>query len=80
MKNDTKLRDGYRVVGPTILHLDPVFKVMHCWCFPTEEEASVFARKMCLENNDEYDVMKYIGSWRPSELPVEFVKAKEEMK
>lgn len=71
---DTKLRSGYRVVGPNTADYR-----QSTWYMPTLEEAKRFANHIAAEVDAEYDILKYVGSVRQVPLPprpIEWVEAK----
>ena len=65
-----KIRSGYRIFGRTLTGES------HCWYAPSLKMANDLAKGMCNDLGGEYDVMKYIGSWRRKQLPAEFIKTK----
>lgn len=69
----SKVRSGFRVVGMTLSYPP----VLHCWAAPTREHADKFASFMASKTGEEYDVLEYVGSWRRTALPVEFMPAKK---
>ena len=70
---DSKIRSGYRVIGANTA--DGRLSV---WYYPTEEDASSFAKFLAETTGLEVDVVKYIGSWKRQEIPVEYIKSKED--
>lgn len=65
---DCKIRTGYRVYGTTSLG------EKHLWCYGNLESAMDFARHLA-QQGQEVDILKYVGSVRPKELPTEFIQA-----
>lgn len=67
-----KIRSGFRVISNNMSdgHL-------HCWYFPTLDEANNFAKGLSEESGREADVLKYLGSWRRAQPPIEFVPSED---
>ncbi len=63
-----KIRSGFRVFGHTSTG------EFHGWYFPTLEEANSFAKLMAADLGFEYDVLKYVGTWKRTAAPTEFIK------
>ena len=72
MKEDCKIRSGYRVIGHNTAD-----GRLSDWYFPTLEDANNFAKQLAQETGKEADVTKYLGSWRRAKPPIEFVKAED---
>ena len=71
MEGDTKIRSGYRVVGFS------TGGFLNVWYYPTLDNANSFAKFLAEETGREVDVMKYIGSWKRQDVPVDFIPAEE---
>jgi hypothetical protein len=69
-KDDCKIRSGYRVVGSNTADGS-----LHDWYAGTLEEANNLAKHLANSTGEEVDVLKYLGTWRPAEPPMEFIKA-----
>ena len=72
-ERDTKIRTGYRVIGPNTCDGQ-----LHSWFMPSREMADNFAKQLARDTGAEVDVCKYVGSWRIVPNPVEFIEAKDE--
>ena len=70
--NDSTIRSGYRVVG-----YNTADGRLHNWYWPDLETANAFARQLCETTGNEFEVLKYLGSWRVATPPVEFVGAND---
>jgi hypothetical protein len=70
MKEDCKIRKGYRVSGHNTAD-----GRLSLWYFPTEDDANFFAKGLAESTKQEADVMLYLGSWRQAKPPMEFIPA-----
>lgn len=67
----SKLRDGFRVVGPNTADYS-----ISTWYMSTLDEARRFAEGIAKNVDAEYDILQYVGTVRQKPLdprPVEFV-------
>lgn len=72
MKEDCKIRNGYRVIGNNTA--DGRISV---WYYPDKEHADLFAQSLAESTGKEVDVVKYLGSWRTTKPPCEFIKSED---
>lgn len=67
---DEKSRKGYRVVGKASVNSE-----LKSWEFDSIDDAHEYAQFICTATNLEVDIMKYVGSWKVSNKPTEFISA-----
>lgn len=75
-----RIRSGYRVVGYALRDLHPTMMLrpeINIWYFSTLEEANHFAKQLAEDSDQEVDVYKFVGSWRMTRNPVEFVSSED---
>ncbi len=71
MAEDSKIRDGYRVLGHNTSD-----GAESMWYAETLEDANALARSIAAMTFLEVDVCKYLGSWRVPR-PTEWVEAED---
>lgn len=69
------IRTSYRIIGPNSVNGD-----ITVWYAATLEEANRMAKEFARNNKDdeEFDIVKYIGSYKRAPLPVEYIGANNE--
>jgi hypothetical protein len=69
-QGDFRIDGGFRVIGPNTGD-----GAVSSWYFATEKEAQAFAEQLSREVQDTVEVCKYLGRYRPTLHPVEWIKS-----